>query len=408
MKKRNKFSVVIPVVSVLTIGSMLPITSYAAETNRHPHSKNNITTSLHPKTGIDTKIHAPKSPDTQVKSGASANPDTQVKPDTSTNPDTQVKPDANANPDTQVKPDTNTSTDAKTGIQGYLFKNGVKTPVYNNPLYKNRAASDNDDAPYPVLSSNPNDPAPQKGTIKTETSAANSILYFAKFQPDFTYGTYAEQTADGHVQLGKYDLDTLERTPDNTVGCILSNGRVISDLEARTMDKDKLQSLIDAQYKPYFDGTTIKRETFYDRQGTAIVPTTGKYVFSQAITSGLTTADAYGGALTFGYKLKITAGGGILPAEAEHEFSTQLTASYNHTITVTKQVTNTQTLSNDTVAASYPLQQYRGAVYQLKSTYTVNPSSALKNAPYPLKLAQDIFDYSDSALYLTVTPGVTG
>lgn len=301
------------------------------------------------------------------------------------------------------------------GIKGYLIKDGVKTPVYNNPLNKNRA-TDASDVPYPELSSNPTDPAPDQGKIKTEMAQASSIIYFDKAAPELDCASYAEKKADGHIQLGTYDPETLERTPNNlhhdTV-VLDKNGNRMGSMQRRMMQNEddnngthQLQDLIDAQYKPYWDGTTLVRETSYNKLGTAVVPTTGKYVFSQAVTSGLTTSDAIGGALTLGYKLKIKAGGGILPAEAEHEFSTQLTASYNHTTTVTRQVTNTQTLSNEKVADSYPLSQYRGAVYQLSSTYTVNPGPALKNAPMPL--AQKQFIYDDSALYLTVTPGVTG
>ncbi|MEK4418529.1 hypothetical protein [Bacillus sp. FSL K6-0268] len=58
------------------------------------------------------------------------------------------------------------------------------------------------------------------------------------------------------------------------------------------------------------------------------------------------------------------------------------------------------------MADSYPLKEYRGAVYQLSSTYTVNPGPALEKAP--VSLAQTKFVYDTSTLYLTVTPGVTG
>ncbi|MGR6001739.1 hypothetical protein ACT7C7_29700 [Bacillus cereus] len=276
------------------------------------------------------------------------------------------------------------------GIKGYLIKDGVKTPVYKN----NADQTSDDNAPYPELSPNPTDAPPENGKIKIESAAASSILYFDKFNSNFDYGTYAEKTNDGHIQLGKYNPETLERTPANTAGLILdSSGKPLSDMQKqliKALDSmngtHQLQDLIDTQYKPYWDGTTLTRETSYVKLGSGVVPTTGKYTFSQAVSSGLTTSDAIGGALTLGYKLKVKAGGGILPAEAEHEFSTQLTASYNHTITVTKQVTNTQTLSNEKVADAYPLKEYRGAVYQLSSTYTQNPGPSLKNAP--LSLAQ--------------------
>ncbi|MEK4677908.1 hypothetical protein [Bacillus sp. FSL K6-2944] len=297
------------------------------------------------------------------------------------------------------------------GIKGYLIKDGVKTPVYKNNVALDQT---NDNISYPELSANPNDPVPYEGKIKTESALPSSILYFNKFASDFDYGTYAEKTDDGHIQLGKYNPDTLERTPDNTAGLILdSSGNELSGMQKNIMKSldnmngtHKLQDLIDAQYKPYWDGTTLTRDTSYKNIDVGIVPKTGIYTFSKAVTSGLTTSDAIGGALTLGYKLKVKAGGGILPVEAEHEFSTQLTASYNHTITVSHQETDTRTLSNNKVADSYPYARYVGAVYQLSSTYTVNPGPALKNAP--LTLAQKQFSYADSVLYLTVTPGVTG
>ncbi|OLR27590.1 hypothetical protein BLD50_00895 [Bacillus cereus] len=294
------------------------------------------------------------------------------------------------------------------GIKGYLIQDGVKTPVYKN----NVDQTNSDNIPYPELSANPNDPVPDEGKIKTESALPSSILYFS--QDDYGNPTYAEKTDDGHIQLGIYDPETLERKPDNTMGVILDeHGLVMSSTQKLMLQyfdtkngTHQLQDLIDAQYKPYWDGTTLVRETSFKNKDVGIVPKTGVYTFSKAVTSGLTTSDAVGGALTLGYKLKVKGGGGILPAEAEHEFSTQLTASYNHTITVSHQETDTRTLSNQKVADSYPYDKYVGAVYQLSSKYTVNPGPALKNAP--LTLAQKQFSYADSVLYLTVTPGVTG
>ncbi|MEK4419011.1 hypothetical protein [Bacillus sp. FSL K6-0268] len=292
------------------------------------------------------------------------------------------------------------------GIKGYLIKDGIQTPVYKNNVTLDQTNDDN--IPYPELSANPNDPVPDEGKIKTEISLPSSILYF-------TNNIYAEKTDDGHIQLGVYDSETLERTPGIYSQALIQdqNGNVMAFSQVTQMRMQdnmhgthQLQDLIDAQYKPYWDGTTLTRDTSFKNKDVGIVPKTGVYTFSNAVTSGFTTSDAIGGALTLGYKLKVKAGGGILPAEAEHEFSTQLTASYNHTITVTHQETDTRTLSNQKVADSYPYDKYVGAVYQLSSTYTVNPGPALKNAP--VSLAQKQFSYADSVLYLTVTPGVTG
>lgn len=291
------------------------------------------------------------------------------------------------------------------GIKGYLIKDGVKTPVYKN----NMEQINGDNAPYPELSSNPNDPAPNQGRIKTESATANSILYFSNH-------TYAEKTTDGHIQLGTYNPKTLERTPNNaspTTIILDENGESLNWVAKTLIQYDddtdgthRLQNLIDVQYKPYWDGTTLVRKTSYNKLDTAVVPTTGNYICRQAVTSGLTTSDAIGAALTLGYKLNLKTGDGILPAEVEHEFSSQLTASYHHTITVTKQVIHTQTLSNEKISDLYPLNEYRGAVYQLSSQYTLHPGPALQNAP--VSIAKKQFTYDDTTLYVTVTPGVTG
>ncbi|PGA87433.1 hypothetical protein COL93_29425 [Bacillus toyonensis] len=100
-------------------------------------------------------------------------------------------------------------------------------------------------------------------------------------------------------------------------------------------------------------------------------------------------------------------GGGVLPAEATQEFSAQLTVSYNHTITVSSQVTNTQTLKNPKASDTYKYDKYVGAVYQLKSSYTIVPGPELKQAIAngDVVLAQNAFQYDDSTLYLAVTPG---
>ncbi|PEL95629.1 hypothetical protein CN602_28140 [Bacillus cereus] len=93
--------------------------------------------------------------------------------------------------------------------------------------------------------------------------------------------------------------------------------------------------------------------------------------------------------------------------EAAQEFSTQLTATYNHTITVTSQTTNTQTLSNPKAPDSYQYDKYVGAVYQLDSTYTILPGTELSKVieSGDAVLAQNSFKYDDSTLYLAVTPG---
>ncbi|WP_180255233.1 hypothetical protein [Bacillus toyonensis] len=277
-------------------------------------------------------------------------------------------------------------------IQGYLFKNGVKTPVYKKSGISNKSMQ-LDATPYPELSSNPNDPILEKGSSITESGNIGSILYFSRAPftiNDQNQNLYLEKSADNKkVTAGKYDPSTLQKTPEFS-------------FSAESFSPENYQD-----FMSFFDGTTVKRETAFHKLGSGVVPKTGAYTFSQAVTSGLSTADAIGGSLTLGYKISIKAGGGVIPAETTNEFSSQLTASYNHTITVSNQVTNTQTLSNPKAPDTYQYDKYVGAVYQLCSKYTVLPGSALSKEISAGKaiLAQTAFSYDDSTLYLAVTPG---
>ncbi|MBG9486756.1 hypothetical protein ABE42_15875 [Bacillus thuringiensis] len=291
-------------------------------------------------------------------------------------------------------------------IQGYLIKNGIKTPIYKGDSITDQAEQTSD-APYPQLSSNPNDAIPNAGATHTENGNIGSILYFQHFnffklgdikntvETDsaenlgvlmgltMSSNVYIEKQDNGTFIFGKYDPLTLQKKPSMTVN-----------------SNDNLKSLFDS---------TITRDTFFSKVGSGVVPKNGTYTFSQAVTSGLTTSDAIGGALTLGYKVSVTEGGGIFPAAASEEFSAQLTASYNHTITVSSQVTNTQTLSNPKAPDGYQYDKYVGAVYQLKSIYKMNPSSKLNefltNGTANLDNRAQSFQYDDSTLYLAVTPG---
>ncbi|UIJ69731.1 ETX/MTX2 family pore-forming toxin (plasmid) [Bacillus cereus] len=115
MKKPNKFSVVIPVVSVLTIGSILPITSFAAETNGLPHAKTNLTHRMHSKIGADSKTHSPKKSKNKAAAGISASTDTKAGTDTSASTDIKAGTDTSASTDIKAGTDTSTSTDIKVG-----------------------------------------------------------------------------------------------------------------------------------------------------------------------------------------------------------------------------------------------------------------------------------------------------
>ncbi|HDR4886315.1 TPA: hypothetical protein QCR18_005679 [Bacillus cereus] len=99
MKKHSKFSAVIPVVGVLTIGSILPLTSYAAETNKLPHSQSSLKTSMHAKAGTDTNT----TPNIKTNPKVSSSADTTTKPDTSTTPNIKTKSETSFSADINAK-----------------------------------------------------------------------------------------------------------------------------------------------------------------------------------------------------------------------------------------------------------------------------------------------------------------
>ncbi|MEK4418479.1 hypothetical protein [Bacillus sp. FSL K6-0268] len=287
-------------------------------------------------------------------------------------------------------------------IQGYLFKDGVKTPVYTSGI-KNRS-----EAPYPILPSNPNDPIPEKGSIHSESGDAGPMLYFSSMNLEYSilfmngrppsqgfpdplaaaYNISIEKLTNGSLEFSYYDPETLERKPFATINS---------------------QHPKYALYNNAFTGNKVKRDTSFQKVGSGLTPRNGTYTFSDGLTYGLSKTDAGSVALEIGYKMTIKAGGGILPAETTHEISSKLTGTYSHSINVTEQHTQTQTLSSGTTPtpASYPYDYFWGVTYQLKSDYTVVPGDGLNTLTQQrtATLAKKMFTYNDNDFYLAVTPG---
>lgn len=107
--------------------------------------------------------------------------------------------------------------------------------------------------------------------------------------------------------------------------------------------------------------------------------------------------------------MSFTEGGGVVPASATQEFSAQLSAMYNHAITVTSEVTNTETMTMPNAIDSYPYDKYVGAAYQMHSKYTINPGTGLNAVIQDGSAVLDnrAFQYDDATFYLTATPGAT-
>ncbi|PEP89081.1 hypothetical protein [Bacillus toyonensis] len=273
-------------------------------------------------------------------------------------------------------------------LQGYLFKNGVQTPIYKGGV-QTRAAQLNE-APYPELPSNPNDPYPEKGSVASENGNVGSTLYFSTFEG--TANVYIEKVSDSQINIGCYNPNTLERSTTTS----LTKG------QNDQMDK-RFQI-----YQSFFNGTTVKRETAFEKIASALQNKTDGYQFSQGVSSGLSKTDAIGFSFTMGWKWSITAGGGaVVPASMTEEFSASLTSTYTHTIAVTSQTTNTQTITHPKPADTYKHDKYRAVVYQLNSIYTIVPGDELSKVLTSgiAVLSQKSFKYSDSDIYLAVTPG---
>lgn len=295
-------------------------------------------------------------------------------------------------------------------IQGYLLKDGVKTPVYKSAgTYYDSQQSD---AAYPKLGPNPHDPIPKEGSIHSETGSIGSTLYFSSLavpainKPGKTTevnvlfkNAYLEKKADGSVEVGNYNPKTLVKTK--------------TTYNVYEFDQKAL--------KAFFEGTTVKRDTSYKLLKPKVLPRTATYKYTEGIKYGMTTEDTIGAALTIGVKMGAKANGsvpGVASAEFSMELSTQLQASYNHKISVTNENTSSEEISFPGVKnTTYKYDEYAVALYQLHSTYTVQPGPALKKAieswgKYPeyenlprTALAQTSFSYNDATTYLAVTPG---
>lgn len=87
----------------------------------------------------------------------------------------------------------------------------------------------------------------------------------------------------------------------------------------------------------------------------------------------------FGMAATIGWKIGLKAGiPGIV--DVSTELSGSLTASYQHTVTVTKQVSELVGFSIGRVDnPDYPYNDYATAVYQIQSDYTMEPGKGLSS-----------------------------
>ncbi|SDW71198.1 hypothetical protein SAMN05444487_105194 [Marininema mesophilum] len=284
--------------------------------------------------------------------------------------------------------------------EGYVVKDGKKTPVSQ------------DDAAYPKLPKDPNEPVPKTGTTTTDTAKMGNTIYFegegtTDFGDGVTGKVYLEKKSDGKIELGVYDPKTYKKTRDP-----------VSDERDEIGEKEMVKKYGPAYaWSKAFDGTTkLKRETRYELVKSSVVDRAAQYNFSQAVRHGVAKSDLFGFSSTIGSKVSVETGGGFLPGKVTAELSTELTSKFEKNITVTNETTTTESFTAPKVDnPDYKEPVYTGAAYQLKSTYTVVPGDGLKeliNENYDggmdlksKELANPSYKYAEDQMYFGLTPG---
>ncbi|MHA4119506.1 hypothetical protein ACX16J_29160 [Bacillus cereus] len=305
-------------------------------------------------------------------------------------------------PVTTFAAETTTNTTTQTNfIKGYVLKNGVKTPIYENTKVSN-LSSGPISPEFPTLSSNPLDGLPKEGSSITELGSIGDIMYFDGYwggneQTGKNFNIYIAKLTNGDIEYGGYDPETGELYTKKTV------------LDT-PQEKQKRQAELNQLYGPLFDGTTkLERKTQYKLLESSILDNSAQYSFNKSVKHGVSKTNMFSFAATAGFKISTKAG---IPGlgEVASEFSESLTATYGHTITVTQENSTATTFGVGKVDnPAYLYKQYTTGVYQLKSTYTVIPGTGLQQilqAHKELKgLAKTVYQYDEDQLYFGVTPG---
>ncbi|OPA10898.1 hypothetical protein [Bacillus cereus] len=275
-------------------------------------------------------------------------------------------------------------------IKGFMIKNGMQTPVYANQK------ANESEIPYPVLSNNPSQEAPDKGASSDLSGDFGNIIYMKGSNGKYYYIT-ANYTYN-NVDAGQYDPKTLE-----LYGAYYHTA--VSGLNVAQL----------------FDGLKLYKKTYYNLLNTNLLDDSASYSYTDSISSGMSDTTLWSLALSVGAKLTLKEGGGIFPAESTQELSTQLTSTFGQNSTVTKQTSKSQNFGLPAVNSSDYAQKYsnyRAAVYQIHSEYSVefNPSGLLKSTIETIESEENtkltfagtnetLKDDSATEFYVTRTPG---
>ncbi|MED3542440.1 hypothetical protein ABEX53_18905 [Bacillus toyonensis] len=274
-------------------------------------------------------------------------------------------------------------------IKGYLYKNGIRTPIFESSKAKSIGAVE-----FPELPSNPLVGVPKEGKAVENLGSMGNILYFEGDVPGGigsiisgkTLKYYLQKREDGNISIGGYDPDTLALYP------------LLHSLHGIKPDK------------AFDNNTKLKRETKYELITSDIMDNVVAYSFDKSITHGVSTTGTVGLASTIGAKVSTEVGGGIIPGKVSTELSASLTTSFSFGITITDQETIARHFSVEKVNnPSYQYNKYAVAAYQLKSTYSPIMGAGLeqfiKENPQFKGLSNKIYKYNEEQMYFGVTPG---
>ncbi|MEK4418458.1 hypothetical protein [Bacillus sp. FSL K6-0268] len=318
-------------------------------------------------------------------------------------------------------------------IQGYQMENGKITPVYKNKLTKFDTDGDIDPG-LPLLPENPYNPIPDHGTAYVESTDIGDTVYFQPFDNTTnggllgarikslalidgkkypTIGYFIQKQANGQIRDGYYNPADLS---------LIADSNHLADYGYTPSVIDAIQKDLNQTYSVIWDGTSkLKRETNYQLlpDASGLQNDAAAFGYNQTLTSGVSTTNMFGIATTVGWKIGLSAGiPGVVNVTSE--ISGSLTASFQHTVNVTKQTSSQVKFDISRVDnPDYKYNDYAAAVYKIQSDYTLLPGKGLSSiigskdpdlnpdgmTPRLAALANTNYAYEGSKYYFTVTPG---
>lgn len=288
-------------------------------------------------------------------------------------------------------------------IKGYIIQNGTSTPVLNTQ-------SEVQGTPLPVLPENPYSLTPQEGKIKSDIGKPGKWIYFnkpvhIKFQTHLSREEVEKEELKASLIMDE-QMSGQEQNSSFSIRQVNGSDPTLFEVEMVT---DRLSTKITeiSYLKDIIEGTKLIRDTQYKLLSNDIMDRSFVEDYSVSESAGLTNEDSKNFALTIGASYSGTVGGGVLPASATATYSASLEASFGTRTTVSSEKTVSKTFRPNPTISSYKQDDYVIAIYQLHSTYKLQPGSKLQQIldENAASVAASKADYKEEQLYATRTPG---